>query len=116
MSKEKVREIDAAIGVLRQEKNKVIKAEEDRVKAEKAETSRKSRAEIDALVESYNQNEREQTQRLRRLFYLIKNRSGFRRVDFNNGEMWSNCWDQDKQERDIFRRLDHSVTEIAPGE
>ena len=33
MSKEKVREIDAAIGVLRQEKNKVIKDEEDRVKA-----------------------------------------------------------------------------------
>ena len=84
-----------------------------RHKAEQAEAAKKSRAEIDALVEKYNQEDKEQGQRLARLFYLLKQRHGYRRVNFSSDDQWSNCWNGPDRLDVIPTR---QITEVIPGE
>jgi len=109
----KVNEIDKSIKLLEENKASIIKAEDDRIKAEKAEAARKSRAEIDDMVAMYNQQDTEQTQRLARIFYLIKQRHGYRRVNFSNDDQWSNCWGNPDR---LDKMPTRQITEVIPGE
>lgn len=74
--------------------------------------------EIETIIQRYNQEEKEQGQRLGRLFYLLKRRKGYRKVLFNNGAMWSSCWGQDdRTDHDLHvRRLDRSIKQIEMGD
>ena len=75
-------------------------------------------SEVDALVESINQNDGEQMQRLARLFRLVKAGKRTRNVGFSNGDQWSsNCWtgpDPMDYERHI-KRLQRGIEGINPG-
>ncbi len=74
-----------------------------------------SEQEIESLLDRYNQEEKEQGQRLGRIFYLLKRRQGYRKIEFNNGEMWSSCWEPSDNDR-FLRRLDKSIIDIQIGD
>jgi hypothetical protein len=74
-------------------------------------------SEIDVLVSEYNEIELAQADRLRRLWRLVNDRKGYRRVSFTGGELWSNSWGM--EERFAFPRtvdrMTNLVTEVVPG-
>ncbi len=71
---------------------------------------------IDSLVEEYNRNEREQSERLRKLFFLLKDREGYRQVRTGTHLLFSNCWDgPDRTDNIDFDRLGTFITEVTPG-
>lgn len=91
MKQNRIQEIDAAISVLQNEKNTIDKQQTAERKKTAEAKAKKNRAEIDQLVEDYNAAELEQEKRLIKLFALVKERKGFKCVDFT-GDKWSNCW------------------------
>lgn len=47
---------------------------------------------ISGLIEEYNHTEAQQRERLETIFKELKKRTGYRRVKFSDGRVWSNCW------------------------
>jgi len=78
----------------------------------------KAKNELNELVEAYNQNEAEQAQRLGRIFRLLKQGKGYRRVGFSNGDQWVNCWGgPDRLDKKAHvDRLTREIVEINPGD
>ena len=109
----KIVDIEKSIELLEANKRDIIKAADDKAKAEKAEAAKRSRAEIDDMVAMYNQQDTEQTQRLARIFYLIKQRHGYRRVNFSNDDQWSNCWGNSDR---LDKMPTRQIIEVIPGE
>lgn len=115
---QRLEQINAALIVLHDEKQSILDAESERANAAQAEADRKTRNEIKDLVESYNRNEADQAQRLARLFLLLKQRRGDRRVSFSNGSGWVNCWTgPDRTDRLYYiePKLAIMITDIEPG-
>jgi hypothetical protein len=52
--------------------------------------------EIEQLITTYNAVEAEQEARLWQLFQLIRERRGYRLVNFGQSEQWSNCWNMNE--------------------
>ena len=76
-----------------------------------------SEQEIEELLDRYNQEAKEQGQRLGRLFYLLKGRKGYRKVIFN-GDQWTNCWESPEgtDRATHIKRLDRSIIDIVTGD
>jgi len=72
--------------------------------------------EIETLVETYNSNEKEQNQRLARLFRLVKQGSGYREVRFSSG-VWTNCWSLEDRldKRAQLEPMERMIIGVKPG-
>ncbi len=72
--------------------------------------------EIEKMVALYNRAEMQQEARLRRIYELIRQRKGFRRVKFGISEVWSNCWALLPADVDtMVKRICHPITEVNSG-
>ena len=117
MSKQKINEIDQAIKTLNEQKQETIRADEKRKRDQAAKAAKQSRAAIDKLAAEYNEIEIQQSERLKKLFRLIKQRKGYKHVSFSSGDNWSNCWDRpDHLDKGILKPFERLITEIKPGE
>jgi len=90
----------------------------DKVKVQPKNESEKRLAELDQLAEAYNQNEIEQSGRLKRYFRLMKQGKGFRRVAFSNGDVWVNCWgDPDRLDAKLhINRMERLIVDVDQGD
>ena len=117
MSKQKIKEINQAIKTLEDEKQQTIKAAEKRKRDQAAKRAKAARAAIDKLAAEYNAIEIQQSERLKKLFRLIKQRKGYKHVSFSSGDNWSNCWDRpDRLDDGTLKRFERLITEIKPGD
>lgn len=115
--KQTIQQIDAAINTLQEQKRDIQQDEITRLNLKQAEEAMKNRAEIDALVAVYNQQEIEQGQRLARIFRLIKERKGYRRVNFSNGDQWTSWDNPDRLDAGLhIDRMSRTITDITPGD
>jgi len=115
--KSRLIEIDAAVKLLLEEKKDLQDQESERVNAANIEADRRVRQELDDLVFKYNREEGEQSQRLARIFHLIKQRNGPRSVKFSNGSGWVNDWhgpDRTDMQLHIDKKI-IMITDIEPG-
>ena len=112
----RIQEVTAAIELLQQERKDLLDQESERANADNLAADRKVRAEINDLVEMYNQQETEQGQRLARLFHLIKQRNGPRSVKFGNGNAWHNDWyGPDGSDGRHYGKQTIMITDVEPG-
>ena len=117
MSKQKINEIDQAIKTLNEQKQETIRADEKRKRDQAAKAAKQSRAAIDKLAAEYNEIEIQQSERLKKLFQMIKPRKGYKHVQFSGGDNWSNCWDRpDRLDDGTLKRFERLITEIKPGD
>jgi hypothetical protein len=75
-------------------------------------------SELNALIEAHNKAEAERTERLRKVYDLLAERKGFRRIAFGGGLVWSNCWDhrkRDEAHRVHVELLARPIVEVIPG-
>jgi hypothetical protein len=74
--------------------------------------------EIYKIRDEYNQIETDQVERLKRLFNLINERKGFRRVLFGS-KAWINCWGLERLDlshKIHVESMSRPITLIEPGE
>ena len=112
-----VGEIEQSIAALNADKAKIVKAADDKAKAEAAEAYRIRFKQVNDLKDEYNAAEAEQMARLEVLFELIKEGKGMRVVHFT-GDQWSNCWDSPGH-FDVklhIERMERSINEMVLGD
>ena len=112
MEKKIVSLIDEEIKTLEKNKADLIRKADEEAKALKEKEALESRAEIDSIVNEFNVVALEQGERLKQLFLLMKQRSGYRRLDFSNGDMWSDWSLPDR----LFKTPVTSIVKVTLGE
>ena len=110
-----VGEIEQSIAALNADKAKIVKAADDKAKAEAAEAYRIRFKQVNDLKDEYNAAEAEQMARLEVLFELIKEGKGMRVVHFT-GDQWSNCWDSPGHFKLHIERMERSINEMVLGD
>lgn len=75
--------------------------------------------ELNALITEHNAAEAERTARLRKIYDIVADRKGFRRLAFGGGLVWSNCWDHGRRDEAYRVHIDllaRPIEEVIPGE
>ena len=112
MEKKIVSLIDEEIKTLEAKRSLLVKEADDKAKAQREKEALESRSEIDSIVNEFNVIAQEQGERLKQLFLLMKQRSGYRRLDFSNGDMWSDWSLPDR----LFKTPVTSIVKVTLGE
>ena len=74
---------------------------------------------IEQLIAEYNEAERQQTERLRTLFYILKARKGNRFIKFTGGDLLNNCWDMPEERLDAvyyLNKYNRGIDEVGTGQ
>ena len=70
-------------------------------------------SEMDLLIAAYNQAETEQTERLTAIYHLFKLRTGYKRMVFGGGVVWSNLNGEERNELPrLLAALAYPITDV----
>lgn len=69
------------------------------------------------VLKEYNELEVEQSKRRSEIFYILKRRVGYKRIQFNSGRLLVNCWGlpDDLDHRRFLKDFDNSIKSITEG-
>lgn len=74
----------------------------------------KSKKSILEMAQEYNEAEDAQKTRLNEIFFALRELSGYRKVTFSNGELWSNCWTFDdlRSQKLVLDRMTQKIEKL----